>query len=446
MFDRSSGCFRLFSIISLLRQQAYQVTYIARDGCYRQERYSRVLERMGVEIGRPIDLKQLLTSRHYSVAYLSFYDTARQYVSSIRSLSPLTRIVIDTVDIHFLRELREAELSRDREAMERAASTKEAELAIYARADALITVTERDWQHIEAHLPAKSHFVIPNIHSVQDSLGYSCNRSGLLFIGNFNHRPNTDAVLYFIKEIFPLIKKAVPDITLEVVGVSPPDAIRELRNEGVMVTGYVPSTEPYLQKARVSIAPLRYGAGMKGKIGEAMAYGLPVVTTSVGAEGMGLIHGETAFIADTPVEFAQHVVKLCSDDALWSTMSQNARLFVKENYSPQVVRTAVHDMMSRLAKQEPQEAELSSTTAFGSRLRRFLARNISWRNYDDAYQVWRRYKIENIKTHHYALKIIGDQYGICLFFLQYPFYIAIKSFRKFTRKRLKPKRDCSLTQ
>jgi glycosyltransferase involved in cell wall biosynthesis len=327
-----------------------------------------MLESMGVEVyatdpammhqmgypveGRPIDLKQILTARRYSVAYLSFHYIAQQYLSAIRSLSPQTRIVIDTVDIHFLREQREAELYRNQAAMERVESSKKAELGIYSQADALITVTEQDWQHVEAYLPAKPHFVIPNIHSAPNNPGYSPGRSGLLFIGNFNHNPNKDAVLYFIKEIFPLVKKRVPDITLRVVGVNPPDSIRQLRDKGVTATGYVPSTGPYLQKARVSIAPLRYGAGMKGKIGEAMAQGLPVVTTSVGAEGMGLVHGQTALIADTPAEFAQHVVKLCSDDDLWSTMSENARLFIRDNYSPQIVSTAVHDMISHLSEMD----------------------------------------------------------------------------------------------
>ena len=185
LFDRHAGSHRLFSIVGLLRQYGYHITYIARDGHSEQERYSRILQRMGVEVyatdpammrqmgrpgdGRPIDLMQLLTSRDYSVAFLSPYTIARQYLPAIRAISPLTRIVIDTVDIHFLRLRRGAELSRDPAAMEQAEYSKEAELGIYTRADALITVTEQDWQHIEAYLPAKPHFVIPTIHPVPDS-------------------------------------------------------------------------------------------------------------------------------------------------------------------------------------------------------------------------------------------------------------------------------------
>ena len=384
----------------------------------------------------------LLRWNQYDVALLPFFRFARDFIPGLRSISPQTRIVVDTIDIHFVRELREAELSRDPAAMERAESTKQAELGIYTQADALITVTEQDWQHIETYLPAKPHFVIPNIHSVPDSTENLPDRSGLLFIGGFDHSPNTDAVLYFVEEIFPLVKKAVPDITLKVVGDNPPDSILELQDNSITVTGYVPSTEPYLQKARVSIAPLRYGAGMKGKIGEAMANGLPVVTTSVGAEGIGLVHGETALIADTPAEFAQHVVKLHSDDAIWSSISKNARLFIEHNYSPQAVNTAVHDMMSRLAEIEPHKAELPSRmTAFGFRLKRFLTLNISWKNYDDAYQIWKQYKRENIERHRETLKIISDRYSVFLFFLLYPLYKTVKPFRKLTRKLLRPKRD-----
>ncbi len=450
LFDRHAGSHRLFSIVGLLRQYGYHVTYIARDGHSEQERYSRILQRMGVEVyatdpamtrqmgrpgdGWPIDLTQLLTSRDYSVAFLSPYTIARQYLPAIRALSPLTRIVIDTVDIHFLRLRRGAELSRDPAAMEQAEYSKEAELGIYTRADALITVTEQDWQHIEAYLPAKPHFVIPTIHPVPDSTENLPDRSGLLFIGGFNHLPNTDAVLYFVKEIFPLVKKVVPDITLKVVGDNPPDSILELQDSSITVTGYVPSTEPYLQKARVSIAPLRYGAGMKGKIGEAMANGLPVVTTSVGAEGIGLVHAETALIADTPEEFAQHVVKLYSDDGMWRTISENARLFIKHNYSPQVVSTALRDMMSRLAELEPHRAKFSNlTSALGFKLRKFRKLNISWKNYDDAYQIWKKYKMGNIKRHH-ALQRIGYIYGVRPFFLLYPFYKTVKPFRKLATK------------
>ena len=461
LYDRASGDFRLYNLVRILREQGHHVTYVCLYGKLFDDidmsPYISALSGMGVLVhaldtpSRQLSccptpaateaFADLLRENEYDVALLAFFNFAGGFIPTLRSISPRTKIVIDTVDIHFLRERREAELSWDPAAMKLTELTKADELGVYSHADALITVTEQDWQHIDAYLPAKPHFVIPNVHFVPDSPGCSPSRSGLLFIGGFKHRPNTDAVLYFIKEIFPLVKKAAPDITMEVVGSSPPDRIRELRDEGVTVTGYVPYTEPYLQKARVSIAPLRYGSGMKGKIGEAMAHGVPVVTTSVGAEGIGLVHGKTAFIADTPAEFAQHVVNLYSDDGLWSTMSENARLFIKNNYSPQAVSSAVHDMMSRLAQLESHRADLSTST---TRLSTFSALNIGWDNYDDAYQVWKQYKRENAKRRHQTLKTIGYQYGVCLFFLLYPIYKTVKPFIKITKTLLRRKTNRSL--
>ncbi|MGC8490402.1 MAG: glycosyltransferase [Syntrophobacteraceae bacterium] len=391
-----------------------------------------MLEGMGVEIAMPVELKRLLLLRRYSIAYLSFYDTACQYLTSIRSFSPQTRIVIDTVDIHFLRELRGAQLSRNPVDMRRAESTRKTELAVYTRADALITVTEKDWQSIETYMPAKSHFVIPNIHSAPDRLQQPSTRSGLLFIGSFDHLPNVDALLYFVKEILPLIRAVIPNITLEAVGVNPPESIQDLRNQGVTVTGYVASTEPYLLKARVSIAPLRYGAGMKGKIGEAMAYGLPVVTTSVGAEGMGLEHGKTAFIADTPAEFAQEVVKLCSDDDLWRIISENAQRCARLNYSPRVVATAIHTMMTRPADLQPCNPDASNTTAFCSRVKGSLERILG--GFKDACGVWKKHKDKNSEGRRYVLRTIDDQCDVRLFLLLYPFYVAANAFRVLVRK------------
>src|SRR5262249_38799860 len=142
-------------------------------------------------------------------------------------------------------------------------------------------------------------------------------RGSLLFVGGFQHAPNADAVLWFVREVRPRLLRIVPDIEVVLVGSSPPPEIRAfVESIGVRLTGYVPDTAPYLDRAWVSIAPLRYGAGMKGKVGEAMAAGLPVVTTSIGAEGMELEDGVTALVADTPEAFAEAVRRLCTDDAL----------------------------------------------------------------------------------------------------------------------------------
>jgi GT2 family glycosyltransferase/radical SAM superfamily enzyme YgiQ (UPF0313 family)/Tfp pilus assembly protein PilF/cyclopropane fatty-acyl-phospholipid synthase-like methyltransferase len=370
MFDRASGSLRLVTIVALLRKQGYHITFIARNG-QGQDTYAALLRKMGVEVyatnpdmlkqmgynvrARRFDLKQILTARHYGFAILSFYEIAVQYLDGIRTYSPETKILVDTVDIHFVRETRQAELSGDQKALNRASMTKELELSIYSKADAVITVTEQDWEHIRQCLSCKPHFVISNIHRVDEPSIDLDGRSGLVFVGNFNHQPNIDAVLYFIQEILPIVKRTLPGITLTIVGNNPPKDILSLHNQNVHITGFVPSTAPYLKQARVSIAPLRYGAGMKGKIGEAMAHGLPVVTTSIGAEGMGLVSGETAFISDSPQGFAEYVVTLYTNDDIWRSIASAAKQLISDNYSPQKVNLDLAGMLRKAASLPPLE-------------------------------------------------------------------------------------------
>ncbi len=349
-FDRDSASLRLFWLMGLLKQQQCHITFFAGDERGR-EKYRRALQEMGVEVyatapgmleatggkteADPTELKKILTSMSCSVAWLASHDIARRYLPAVRSLSPSTAIVIDAGDAPF-----------SGMAIQAGGPTA---LEVYRQADALITVTEHDRRHVESYLPEKLHFVVPNILPLPETRESSPNRSGLLFIGDFNHNPHADAIGHFIDEMFPLIKNTIADITLWVVGSNPPGSLRELCDGCVIVTGNVPSTDPYLRKARVFVAPSGCAAGMEGKIAEAMAYGLPVVTTSAGAGKMGLTPGETALIADTPEELAKRVVELYADDSLWLRISEKSRLFIKDNHSPEHVYRVVRNMMTRLS-------------------------------------------------------------------------------------------------
>ncbi len=368
LFDRASGSLRLFQIIGLLRKGGHHVTYIARNGVG-QETYVRHLQKMGVEVyatdpemmrrlgyevpGRKIDLREILTARPYQSAILSFYDIAIQYLPLIRQFSPQTKIVVDTVDIHFLREVRLAELKQDQNLQQKAEETQKAELGIYGQADAIITVTEKDWEAVETYLPGQPHAVIPNIHAISKDTPPFHDRQGLLFVGNFNHTPNDDAVRFFLEDIFPLVKQKLPEITLTIVGNNPPEDLQKLNIPGLEVAGYVPSTLPYLQKARVAVVPLRYGAGMKGKVGEALAHGLPVVSTTIGAEGMELKHGENVLIADTPGEFASQIAALYGRQTLWEQLSVRGKETVQEKWSPERVYDILEATLRAVAESKP---------------------------------------------------------------------------------------------
>jgi glycosyltransferase involved in cell wall biosynthesis len=188
--------------------------------------------------------------------------------------------------------------------------------------------------------------VIPTIHDCVDSAKPLAGRKNLLFVGHYAHSPNEDAVGYFVREILPLIRQDIPGVVFYMVGSNITDKVKSLANENVVAVGYVPDLTPHLDGCRVFVAPLRYGAGIKGKIAQSMSFGLPVVTTSIGAEGMGLIDGEHVLIADSPDAFARAVVRLYTDDLLWERMSLNALLHIKSNFSKAVVQAKLNQIFA----------------------------------------------------------------------------------------------------
>lgn len=353
MYDRASGSKRLFEMLRLLTRSGNAVTFIARNGAG-GERYAMELQQLGIEVyvgdpermkecgftieGWPIDLQKLLHEGQYDTVILSFWYVAEQYLPRIRAWSPRSRVIIDTVDVHFLRERRQAELYHDSKLLEVAAKTRVRETQVYRRADALLTVTEDDRRTLLQELPQSEIFVLPNIHEIISDTPTPTGRQGCLFVGGFGHPPNEDAVLFFHREIWPLIRARIPDAHWTIVGNKPTPAVEALAGPNVTVTGYVPSTDTYLRSHAVSVAPLRYGAGMKGKIGEALAFGLPVVTTTTGAEGMGLQNGKAGtLVADDPAEFAEQVIRLMEDPILWSQLSMEGRQHIAANFTPECI-------------------------------------------------------------------------------------------------------------
>jgi GT2 family glycosyltransferase/glycosyltransferase involved in cell wall biosynthesis len=351
-FDKASGSLRLFNIIKSLIGLGLHVTFIARDS-YESERYIPVLQELGVEvyagdpaaleaagvycIGAYLDLQKIFASRAYETVILSFWHIAEYYLPMIREWSPSSRIIVDSVDIHFLREMREAELKQSEDLRERALETKMRETAVYQKADRLWVITEEDKRTVQDFVGGIPIDIVPNIHEIVPGGKVFEETADLMFVGNFIHRPNEDAVEFLCRDILPRVKRAVPGVKLFIIGNNPTEKVKAFASSSVIVTGYVEDLVPYLLKARISLSPLRYGAGMKGKVGEALSWGLPVVTTSIGAEGMGLKHENDALIADDPEDFARQVVRLYGDRKLWDRLSRNGKKKVEDNWSPKTI-------------------------------------------------------------------------------------------------------------
>ena len=171
----------------------------------------------------------------------------------------------------------------------------------------------------------------------------------ILLIGSMDYRPNVDAVLYFTKEIFPVVRKRNPDCTLTIVGKTPSDDVRRLEDEpGVTIHSDVEDVRPFYQKAFVSVVPLRSGGGTRLKILEAMALGTPVVSTSIGCEGLDVENIRNILIADTPIDFAQQICNLLTDLVLWQRISWNGRALVQERYDWERISRNYRAMLAEL--------------------------------------------------------------------------------------------------
>jgi glycosyltransferase involved in cell wall biosynthesis len=338
--DQDSGSVRMFAIIRLLRELGHEVTFVS-DSETRLERYEAQLlpHVTPLLFGAEEAVEHLWEEGgSYRHVLLARPDQARRYLESVRALAPQAAVLYDTVDLHWVRMSRAAELSGDEGERLCAERYRVLERDLAAAVDLVVAITEQERQLLLAEVPAARVAVVPNVHTLQEPGPGPKQRKDLFFIGGFEHHPNVDAVQWFVGEVLPIVRQACPEAVFRVVGSMPPPEVLTLASAHVEVVGYVADPGPCFHGCRVFVSPLRYGAGMKGKIGQAMSYGLPVVTTSIGAEGMGLVDGENALVADGAAAFAQAVVRLYEDDDLWHRLAARSRAHVEARYSEKAVR------------------------------------------------------------------------------------------------------------
>jgi glycosyltransferase involved in cell wall biosynthesis len=361
-YDKDSGSLRMFMFLQILSDLGYRVTFLP-DDLQRSEPYAGELEARGVEVlSGNLDVQKYLEGKGYSFSFvvLSRPEQTYKYLPLIRAYAINSVIAYDTVDVHWLRFERAAAVNGDKELGERAKDYKSLELFNSSCSDVVFTVTGNEKELLLNEIPDLHVEVLPNIHEIVKKARSFHERKDIMFIGSFLHQPNEDAVLFFVKEVFPLIRKKIPDLRFFVVGSDPLDSILRLDSETIKVTGYVKDVEPYFENCRVFVAPLRYGAGMKGKIGQSMAYGLPVVTTTIGAEGIGLKNEINALISDAPEEFADSVIRLYSDEELWKGISLNAVDHIERNYSKEAVSRKIAGLFASLKSARNIKAETLS--------------------------------------------------------------------------------------
>ncbi|MHA4893634.1 glycosyltransferase [Pedobacter sp. PWIIR3] len=336
--DKSSGSKRLFELLKLFKSLDLNIIFLPDDGKLTQP-YATDLQSIGIEIlhfENKNDLIKKLNSKLNSIHYAWISRPAlNEKYQNILNIN--TKKIFDTVDLHYLRMLRQAANEHNQKLKAKALKTKSIELSLAKKSDATITViaVEKDTLKQEG---INNVFVIPNVHysSVEKEQPEFINRKGLLFIGGYKHTPNIDAARWLVNDIMPMIWKTDPTIHLTLLGSDPTPEIQGFSAPNISVPGYIHDVSPFFNNNKIFIAPLRYGAGMKGKIGQSLEFGLPVISTDIGVEGMDLHDGKNVLLANTTEEFAEKALTLYNSEVLWNQIRDNSIQAISD-YAPAAV-------------------------------------------------------------------------------------------------------------
>ena len=351
--DQDSGSIDTYNILLLLREMGFQVTFIPEDNYLYMPEYTTALQRGGIEVlyapyCTSVEQHLKESGARYDLAFLFRPGVVQRHIKSIRKYSPKAKVLFHTVDLHYLRLSREAQLLNDAAKQRAANKMKSAEQAAIRAVDITTVVSTSELELLRSELPNEKIRVLPFSRSILGTKKGFQARRDIVFVGGYQHSPNIDAVQYFVNDIMPLLRQRLPGVRFYVVGSKPPKEIQVLASEDVIVTGFVEDLPPLLDQMRVNVAPIRYGAGIKGKIGYAMTVGLPTVATSLAAEGMSLTNGKNIFIADGAEAFANAVTRLYEDELLWNDLSKAGLDFADKTWGAEVAWTTLASILREI--------------------------------------------------------------------------------------------------
>lgn len=339
--DADGGSLRLFRLMQLMVEAGHRVTFVAtrpppdENRAIRDAADREALRCAGVEVPEIPNIEAWL-ERHgpsVSLVFFSYLGALQRALGAVKRHAPRAVTVFDTVDLAHVRLYRMARTIGSQPILREALMVKRLELDALATCDHTIVVSESERVSLLKHRSEASIWVLPNVHDPEVGRAEFEPRRGGLFLGNFHHLANEDATLFLVRSIWPEVEKRLPDCPLVIVGAWPGEQVRALARPGVEVTGHVPDLDPWFERARVFVAPLRYGAGIKGKVLEALGRGVPSVLSPIAAEGMAIEEGKHALIAEPGLDFAAAVTRLHEDQELWKRLRAAGPPFVAEHYS-----------------------------------------------------------------------------------------------------------------
>ncbi len=368
MADRGSGGMDAIFFMEYMIKRGYDVVFHGEYTPGIVPKYTSILLRMGVECVCQPQRKiwEYLPAAGWSFSYIfvSRIYQARCFDWLLKLHCPQAGYIFDTVDVHFVREQLEADLKNDDTLRKLAADTKKYELAAAEAADATIVISSDEKKLLENEYHLTNVYHIPQARELF-GLAPNPNRRGAVFIGSA-HPPNLDGLRHFHDDILPLLPK---DFKLTIIGealkmmIGKSDEYKDLlKCPQFNFVGFVQDLGTELNNAKITIAPLRYGAGTKGKVASSMSYGVPCVSSAFGTEGTGMVHNENIMIAKTPEEFADYIQQLFNDEVLWKKISDGGIKFIKDNYAPETVEKMMDLLFDDVTRRMREQRSNWSTT------------------------------------------------------------------------------------
>lgn len=326
------------SHMRILQELGYHVTFVPADNMANLGAITSDLQRMGVEcVYAPYywSLEELLRKRaaEFDLVYIHRYVNAFKYLPVLRTLAPRAKVIYCVADLHSLRLNRQAEMENSPTLRIEAAQVKMREYQAISGVDYAIVHSDVERDLLARELPDAKVAVIPWTVERTPAATSFAQRKNIAFIGGYRHPPNVDAVEFFVTEILPPLVQLVPDVKFLVIGSHLPDRLRQLAASNVQILGFVSDLGPILADVKLTVAPMRFGAGIKGKIFTSLAHGVPCVATAVSAEGMGLTDGKDIAIATPPMAIARAIARLYLDEELWRAQSEAGLLYLKQDFT-----------------------------------------------------------------------------------------------------------------
>ncbi len=343
-YDKDSGANRLKEIIEEFLNCKFKCFFITKETNI-NSKYWTYFSKLGVIIVNISDIQEIQSIKNVEYIFFSGPNSFKKNLAFITQNLPTSKIIYDMIDVHFLRYKRSLTLNPFKISdYKRYFKYKKIETKLIKKASIVVAISKREKELISKYISQEKIVTISNIHypKVNNSEIPTFNqRQNILFIGS-KHTPNIDAVKILYNEVMPKVWKINKDIKVQIIG-DIIEKFNDISHPMFEFLGHVPNVDSYFLNSKLMVAPLRYGAGVKGKIGQAFEYYLPVITTEIGAEGMSLTNNHNAIITNDFSEFANKIIQLYENEALWQKLSNTSEESLKP-FSKEHLRNVIQSI------------------------------------------------------------------------------------------------------